>query len=45
MCPPAVYLGHILVEASQTPYTCIENVIKTRFQDVQTVYSEDVHKP
>ena len=30
---------------SQRAYTCTENVLKTRFQDVQNVNSEDVHKP
>ena len=29
---------------SQRAHTCTENVLKTRFQDVQNVNSEDVHK-
>ena len=29
---------------SQRAHTCTENVLKTRFQDVQNVDSEDVHK-
>ena len=29
----------------QWAHTCTENVLKTRFQDVQNVNPEDVHKP
>ena len=29
---------------TQPAHTCTENVLKTRFQDIQNVNSEDVHK-
>ena len=32
------------LSTSQWAHTCNENVLKARFQDVQNVNSEDVHK-
>ena len=31
-------------ELTQRAHICTENVLKTRFQDVQNVNSDDVHK-
>ena len=42
-CPSLTHwpLGDV---AAQQAHTCTENVLKTRFQEVQNVNSEDVHK-
>ena len=39
----AVHKDISALGASQRIHTCTENVLKTRFEDVQNVNSEDVH--